>query len=179
MASLFGHALASITIGSSFSKTIQGWKFWALGIFCSIIPDADVISFKLGIPYQDFWGHRGFTHSFVFALILGIFITLIFFRKDIISLKRMGYVLFFTLCTASHSILDALTDGGLGVAFFSPFDNSRYFFPWRPIKVSPIGAANFFSEWGKRVLISEFSWIGIPSLLYILFTKFVKKINLK
>ncbi len=97
MASLFGHALASIAIGNSFSKTIQGWKFWLLGIFCAIIPDADVISFKLGIPYQDFWGHRGFTHSFVFALILGVFITVISFRNDIISLKGMGYIVFYAL----------------------------------------------------------------------------------
>ncbi len=177
MASLFGHALTSIAIGSSFSKTIQNWKFWVLGIFCAILPDADVISFKLGIPYEAFWGHRGFTHSFIFALIIGILITIIFYRKDIISLKGIGYISFFTLSTASHSILDAMTNGGLGVAFFSPFDTTRYFFPWRPIKVSPIGIANFFSEWGKKVLLSELIWIGIPSLLYILFIKFVKKLN--
>jgi inner membrane protein len=45
---------------------------------------------------------------------------------------------------ASHGILDAMTDGGLGVAFFSPFDDTRCFFPFRPIKVSPIGLS-FFS----------------------------------
>jgi len=175
MASLFGHALTSIAIGSSFSKNVKNWKFWMLGVFCSILPDADVISFKFGIPYQDFWGHRGFTHSLVFALIIAILITLIFYRKDVLSFKGIIYTLFFTACTASHSILDAMTDGGLGVAFFSPFDNSRYFFPWRPIKVSPIGATNFFSEWGKKVLVSELSWIGIPSVLYILFTKIIRK----
>ena len=27
--------------------------------------------------------------------------------------------------------------GGLGVAFFSPFSNARYFLPWRPIRVAP------------------------------------------
>ncbi len=54
--------------------------------------------------------------------------------------------LFLFVATISHGILDALTDGGLGVAFFAPFVNTRYFFPWTPIKVSPIGAggANFF-----------------------------------
>ncbi|MCF6346710.1 MAG: metal-dependent hydrolase [Flavobacteriaceae bacterium] len=171
MASIFGHALTSIAIGNTFSKTVQNWKFWILGILCSIIPDADVISFKLGIPYEAFWGHRGFTHSFMFALILGSLITILFYRKHLMSHKGIIYVLFFTVCTASHSILDALTDGGLGVAFFSPFDNTRYFFPWRPIKVSPIGIANFFSEWGKTVLLSELIWIGIPNLLYILLVK--------
>jgi len=176
MASLFGHAITSIAIGSSFSNTLQSWKFWTLGVFCSILPDADVISFSLGIPYDHFWGHRGFTHSFLFAFIIGLLVTILFFGKTRASLKGV-YVLFFTLCTASHSILDAMTDGGLGVAFFSPFDNSRYFFHWRPIKVSPIGASNFFSHWGKRVLISEFSWIAIPGLLYMLFMKLLKKID--
>jgi hypothetical protein len=35
----------------------------------------------------------------------------------------------FSFVTASHGMLDAMTDGGLGVAFFAPFDNARYFFP--------------------------------------------------
>jgi len=177
MPSLFGHGLASIAIGSGFSKSIKNWKFWFLGIFCAILPDVDVISFSLGIPYSHTFGHRGFTHSFLFAFLIGLFLTVIFYRKNTLSLKGGGYILFFTLCTASHSILDAMTDGGLGVAFFSPFDNSRYFFPWRPIKVSPIGASNFFSEWGKRVLISEFIWIGIPGMILIIFNNLLKKIK--
>jgi hypothetical protein len=50
-----------------------------------------------------------------------------------------------------------MTDGGLGVAFFAPFHNERYFFPWRPIAVSPIGMG-FFSERGLEVIISELHW---------------------
>ena len=70
------------------------------------------------------------------------------------------------LATASHGILDAMTDGGLGIAFFSPFSNARYFLPWRPIAVSPIGVAAFFSERGLNVLRSEFKWIWLPSGLF-------------
>ena len=177
MASLFGHALASVALGTTFAKTFQNWKFWMLGIFCSIVPDVDVISFKLGIPYGAFWGHRGFTHSFVFALLLGILITILFFRKSLHNKTGLVYILFFTLSAASHGILDAMTTGGLGVAFFSPFDTTRYFFPWRPIKVSPIGIANFFSTWGKTVLLSELIWIGIPSLIYMGMLAILKRIN--
>ena len=68
----------------------------------------------------------------------------------------------FFLVTASHGVLDALTDGGLGIAFFAPFDNSRYFFPWTPIKVSPIGISEFFTAYGMKVLVSELVWVGIP-----------------
>jgi inner membrane protein len=65
-------------------------------------------------------------------------------------------------------MLDAMTDGGLGVAFFSPFDNTRYFFPWRPILVSPISLTRFFSEHGLAVLLSELVWIWIPAGLLAL-----------
>lgn len=145
-------------------------------MICSILPDADVISFQFGISYESFWGHRGFSHSLLFALTIGVIITLFFYRKKLLCIEGLGYVLFFSLCTASHSILDAMTTGGLGVAFFSPWDNTRYFFPWRPIAVSPIGVGNFFSEWGQRVLLNEIIWIGIPSAIYIILNKVVRKI---
>ena len=177
MASIFGHALASFALGKGFSKSLVNWKFLLLGIGCAILPDADVIGFSFGIKYNSFWGHRGFSHSLFFAFILGFLITLIFYRKEIFTKKGVALILFFTISTASHAILDALTTGGLGVAFFSPFDTTRYFFPWRPIKVSPIGIERFFSERGIKVLMSEFIWIGIPSVIYMLITSYFKRIK--
>ena len=177
MASAFGHALVAITIGTTFNKKIVNWKFWTLGIVCSILPDADVITFKFGIPYESFWGHRGFTHSFLFALIMGVLFTSLFYRLQLKKLSSYLLILYFTLCTASHSILDAMTNGGLGVAFFSPWDNSRYFFPWRPVKVSPIGIDSFLSEWGMKVIMSEIVWIGIPCALFILCTRIMKRLD--
>ena len=53
------------------------------------------------------------------------------------------------MATASHGVLDAMTDGGSGVAFLAPFDDTRYFLPWRPIPVSPIGVSRFFSGAGS------------------------------
>ncbi len=177
MASAFGHAFAAYALGSGFSNTLKSWKFWLLGCICAILPDADVIGFKFDIAYGDFWGHRGFTHSFLFAFLTGIGITLLFFRKKLTLKNSFIYILYFSLCTASHSILDAMTTGGLGVAFFSPWIETRYFFPWKPIQVSPIGITNFFSEWGKRVLLSELIWIGIPGTIYIIAIKFLKRIT--
>jgi len=173
MASLFGHALTAIAIGNGFISKKKQLKFWLLGIFCAVFPDADVISFKLGIPYASFWGHRGFTHSVFFALLLGFIVTFLFYRN-----KKWGwYFTFFFLATLSHSLLDALTNGGLGVAFFSPFENSRYFFPWRPIQVSPIGVENFFSQRGLRVIKSELFYIAIPSFIFIGIAKIIKKLK--
>jgi len=39
-------------------------------VLCSVIPDLDAIGFRFGIHYGDFWGHRGFTHSLIFAALL-------------------------------------------------------------------------------------------------------------
>ena len=55
-----------------------------------------------------------------------------------------------------------MTNGGLGVAFFSPFDRTRYFFSWRPLEVSPISLTRFFSEWGGAVLRSEWRYVWLP-----------------
>ncbi len=175
MASIFGHAVAALAFGKGFSKAIINWKFLLLGAICAILPDADVIGFSFGIKYESFWGHRGFSHSLLFALILGFLITTVFYRKYLVTKKGGVLVLYFTICTASHAVLDALTTGGLGVAFFSPFDTTRYFFPFRPIQVSPIGVERFFSERGVKVLLSELLWVGIPSIFYILITQFFKR----
>jgi inner membrane protein len=174
MASAFGHAFSALAVGSAFNKSIINWKFWVLGMVCSILPDADVIAFAYGVPYESVWGHRGFTHSFLFALILAVALAYLFYSR-VGAKTRILLILYFFICTASHSVLDALTNGGLGVAFFFPFENSRYFFPWRPIQVSPIGVDSFFTERGVRVIMSELLWIGVPGTIVILLTKTIRK----
>ena len=54
----------------------------------------------------------------------------------------------------THPLLDALTDGGSGVMLLFPFSTDRFFFPWRPIHVSPLGIMRFFSRAGY-ILRSE------------------------
>jgi inner membrane protein len=179
MASIFGHALVSLALGKTFSKKQQTWKLFLLAIICAIMPDADVIGFYFGVSYGSFWGHRGFSHSILFALIFGILITFIFCRKQFLTTRGLYFIFFFFLCTISHAILDAMTTGGKGVAFLSPFDTTRYFFPWRPIRISPLGIKKFFTSSGITVLLSELHWIGIPSVLYIIAMLFIKKRNTK
>ncbi|WP_207432425.1 metal-dependent hydrolase [Sabulibacter ruber] len=180
MASAFAHALMAVAIGKRYTQPENKTKLFLLGAFCSIFPDADVVMFKFGIPYQHFLGHRGFSHSLVFALLLGIVMTILFYRRTpLFSSRGLILVSFFFLCTASHILLDALTNGGLGVGVFSPFDNTRYFLPWRPIQVSPIGAGRFFSEKGLAVIKSELVWVGLPCLVWFLALKIFGKSNRK
>ena len=120
-----------------------------------LVPDLDVIGFRFGVRYGDFWGHRGFTHSLLFAALLTSLVVLVGFRQGVPALGRFALWGYLFLATASHAFLDAMTDGGLGVAFFSPFNNTRYFLHWRPIRVSPIGITRFFSSRGLEVVESE------------------------
>lgn len=165
MASAFGHAAVAMALGESIPKKLKSWKVILAGVICTIAPDLDVISFSFGMPYESFWGHRGFTHSLSFACIFGLFVSFCFTLTKPDWKTTLLYWAYFFICTSSHTLLDAMTNGGLGVALLSPWDNTRYFLPWRPIAVSPIGAASFFSARGVAVLTSEAVWIGIPTAI--------------
>lgn len=171
MASAFTHAFASYTIGKLMPGYKIGVKTILLGMFCAAMPDLDVIAFKFGIPYSHVFGHRGITHSIFFSGIMAFLIKAIFYPNTKISSHKGIFLLcFFFLSTVSHAILDAMTTGGMGVAIFAPFDNARHFLPWRFIKVSPITISDFFGEWGKRVLISEFRYVWVPCIIALLLT---------
>ena len=168
VASVFSHTVAALSIGACFYRPGTSKRVWVVGAVCSMIPDLDVIGFRFGIRYGDFWGHRGFTHSLLFAAVAASAVMPMGFRRVLPGLGRFPIWMYFFLATASHGLLDAMTDGGLGVAFFSPFDSHRYFLPWRPIHVSPIGAARFFTHRGLEVLQSELLWIWLPAALLVL-----------
>ena len=125
------------------------------------VPDADVIAFRYGVAYNDVIGHRGFTHSLLFA---ALFASVVSLGASRLGASRTTTWIAIALSTASHGVLDAATNGGAGVAFFSPFSNERFFFPWRPIEVSPIGVARFVSARGLAVLQSELIWVWLPVL---------------
>ena len=161
MPSIFTHAAVALGIGACFYPNVPRQAL-VIGGVCSMLPDLDVVGFSFGVHYGDFWGHRGFSHSLLFAAILATAATLLLDGKaHARSLFPLWTYLF--LATASHGLLDAITDGGLGVAFFAPFNNARYFLPWTPVEVAPIGLFRFFSMRGLSVLLSELVWIWIPT----------------
>jgi inner membrane protein len=164
MASLFSHALVGSALGqASVHEWRRDWRFWGLVVTCSILPDIDSIGFHAGVPYGALWGHRGMTHSVLFAAIAAAGLALAF-RRTFPPAWKLGALLFAVI--VAHGILDAMTNGGLGVAFFAPFDTQRYFFPWRPIQVSPIGISRFFTWRAARILSSEALWIWFPALAF-------------
>ena len=163
MPSVIGHAVVAGALGQMADRELrQDWRFWYMAILCSTFPDVDVVAFSLGIPYGAFWGHRGFLHSLTFAAVFGLIAAQRF--RWLKASQRLGLAMLLVLITASHGVLDMLTNGGLGIAIFSPFNRQRYFFPWQPIEVSPIGLRHFMSLRGVAVLRSEALWVIMPSL---------------
>ncbi len=161
---IFTHALVGAA-ASSAAGPVNSGKLLLL-VACSMAPDLDVIAFALGIPYHHPLGHRGLFHSPFFALLLSLAVSRLGFRE--IRPFSAGWWRIFALLflvTASHGLLDALTNGGLGIALLAPFDNSRYFFPWTPLEVSPIGLQGFLTERGLVTLGSEFAWVWVPIMV--------------
>jgi inner membrane protein len=117
----------------------------------SFLPDADVVGFNLGVQYADQWGHRGATHSLAFSAMVGAVVgaVALWTRRPAIRTSVAA-----SLVVGSHALLDTLTDGGLGCALFWPFDLTRYFAPWTPIPVSPIGLG-ILSQYGFYVMAVE------------------------
>jgi inner membrane protein len=145
---------------------------------CAAFPDVDVIGYKFGVPLDSPWGHRGFTHSIFFALVLAwIVVELLFHREKRFSGPWWVLMTCFFLATVSHGMLDACTDGGHGIAFFWPFSDARYFFPWRPIAVSPLSVTRFWGERALRIIGSELLWVWLPVSISYLFLRLVRGIG--
>lgn len=163
MCSVLTHPVVPLALAAFLPGGAATPALLVAGAACSVVPDLDVVGFVFGVRYGDMLGHRGLTHSILFAAALGALLTFALFRDA----AGGGWVVFLYLffSTLSHPLLDMLTNGGLGVALFAPFSGERFFFPWRPIEVSPIGVGSFLSEWGLRVIASELRWVWLPSAL--------------
>ena len=127
------------------------WATFAVLAALSLAPDLDVIAFALGVPYGAPWGHRGATHSLAMAFVAGALAGWVVRR---VGLGVRWPALTCAAVIASHGLLDALTDGGRGIALLWPLSTERFFAPWRPIPVAPIGLG-MLSSWGARVLTIE------------------------
>jgi len=162
MASVLSHPAVPLALTAAFGARAIPPRLAAVGVLCSALPDVDAIGFWAGVPYGSLLGHRGLTHSLLFAVVAAALASGL---HRLLRASPVAVFLFVFVSTASHGVIDAMTTGGLGVAFFSPFANARYFLPWRPIAVSPIGVTSFFSEWGRRVLVSELRYLWLPAAI--------------
>lgn len=162
MPTVFSHPAAPLAIAPWLRRAPR--SLVAAAAAASAIPDVDVLAFRFGIPYGHPLGHRGLTHSLLFALLTGMVFAAVYVRTAGRQRVPFAYAAtLFVTALASHGLLDAMTDGGRGVGFLIPFSSRRFFLPWRPIRVSPIGASAFATS-ARVVLASELAWLWLPAI---------------
>lgn len=149
--------------GASFRALLGPMVAWSV---LSMAPDLDVLGFRVGIPYEHPLGHRGASHALFTAVVVGALIGVLLWRQGAAFFPAAVMA---TAVTASHGLLDALTDGGLGAALLWPFTDQRFFFVWQPIPVAPIGRA-YFSERGVLVGATELLMFG-PLVAYAMWPR--------
>ena len=159
MATPLSHLAVPLALTVALGPGIVPPGLMALALACAVLPDLDAVGLWLGVPYEHPFGHRGLTHSLAFAVALAGVGALLAPAAGALPETAFG-VLF--VSAASHGVLDALTNGGLGIALFGPFSSRRIFLPWRVIEVSPLRPSALFSRRGLRVLRSEMRWVWAP-----------------
>jgi len=167
MATFVGHSLVGLTICAPLQKTSLGQAmpiYWwlALLVLASNLPDLDVLMLHW-FPYSHPLSHRGLSHSLFFALFAALCFTIFCYLAVIVhgNIRTLILVwLIFAAVMSSHGLLDALTDGGLGIGIFSPFNLRRYFFPIRPLPVAWLSPAGMFSPYMMHVYAVELALFG-------------------
>ncbi len=148
-----GHVAVGLAVarGVRRPERLRPLAWTALCVAAAELPDLDVVAFRLGIPYGAPWGHRGAVHSLAFAAACTLAMALLA-RADRLPAGRVALAA--AACLASHDLLDTLTDGGLGIALLWPFTARRFFAPWQPIPVAPIGLRVLTAR-GLSVMLHE------------------------
>lgn len=164
MASL-GHIAVGLAAARFHSASSSGRTTWWPAVLLpalSFLPDLDVVAFFGERPYGSAWGHRGASHSIVAALLVGAAVGLLARLNKWGSFTRVAALV--GTVVGSHAVLDMLTNGGGGIMWLWPLSSDRFFAPWNPIPVSPIGL-NYISRYGLTVALTELVYFS-PLLLY-------------
>ena len=176
MPSLLGHAVAGLAITTAFHREKLPRRTWALAAFCAMAPDLDWFVSFLHIARGHALNHRGAAHSLFAALVFAAVAYFLGFRKD----QRRGAVwLCLTVAALSHGLLDACTAGGVGVALFMPFSDTRWACIWQPGQVAPLPMGREHVTSFLASLWTEAFWIGLPSLAVAAWSRLARQVRLR
>jgi inner membrane protein len=159
MATLYTHAAAGLGIARLATARPMPWPYWAAAAALPCIPDLDVFSTA---AYGSAMGHRGITHSLLFALATGAVAAGLLHRR--FRMRWWQLTGLFFVIVASHGLLDAMTWGGEAIPFFWPL-GGRYG-NWGPIPVSDI-AFELPDPRTSRSIGAELLWLWLPVVLMV------------
>lgn len=159
MATDYTHAFVGVAIGRLYADRRMPWTYWGLATLLPTIPDLDVISTA---AYGSAMGHRGITHSLVFALLLSGVAASLTFRR--FRVKWWSLTALFFAMVASHGLLDACTRGGGNIPFFWPLGAD--YGNWGPLSVSDI-AFDLPDPRRSRAISGELIWVWLPTAILL------------
>jgi inner membrane protein len=114
-------------LGEVFLGKQLGKRAMVLGAVAQSLPDIDVVaSFWLDVPH-DLLAHRGFTHSFLFVVLISPTLAAFarrWFKNSDVGFKK--WILFFAFQLMIHLLLDSLNAYGTG--WLEPFSHKRFSF---------------------------------------------------
>lgn len=173
MPTILSHAAVPVAMALGLGRPTVSLRLLAAGVVASGLPDLDVVAFRFGIAYGDALGHRGASHSLVFALLLAALGAAV---APWLGSRRSVAAAFVGLSAASHGLLDMATNGGMGVALWWPFSGERLFWPWQPIEVSPLGLRRLLEGRGAVVLLDELTWVWLPAAVAAVAMRIVRRV---
>lgn len=162
MPTILTHPAIPLALGLGLGSRIVSGRLLLAGVAAAVLPDLDVLAFRLNVAYSHVLGHRGFSHSAIFALALAVLALLL---APQLRSSRLAAFVVVGLAAVSHPLLDMVTNGGLGVALWWPWSAERFFAPWQVIEVSPLSLQRFLGAKGLAVIKSELLWVWLPALL--------------
>jgi inner membrane protein len=162
LASAVSHFVIGATIAlpftgvSAINKTVRPVGLMLAAGVLAVAPDLDTVFYGI-IPYAHFLGHRGFVHSPFFSFLFAVILASIIYgvSRTLGFRAYLGIIAAFTLALASHGVLDAMTDAGLGVMLLYPFSEERFFLPWRPFYAPPIKLSSISYSKVQTMIKSE------------------------
>jgi len=159
MATIYSHAVVGLGLARLYTGRPMPWTYWGLAAVLPIIPDLDVFSTAV---YGGPLGHRGITHSILFAVLAGTITAGATFGH--FRVRWWSLALLFSAIIASHGLLDAMTRGGEGIPLFWPLAG-RYGC-WELIPVSDI-AFELPNPWRSRAVRAELLWLWLPTMAVV------------
>lgn len=127
------HAFVAIAGAIAVARRPVPWRLIAAGGVAAMLPDLDALTHHFfGVARDSIYAHRGLAHSLFMAIVVGMIAA--GFHEHL-QVRRWVAGLAVGLATASHGVLDMMTDTGRAVAYWWPFTAARYFAIWRPIHI--------------------------------------------
>ena len=121
------HIAIGALIGDAVAGKALGKRALIIGAVCQSIPDVDFINAFILSPTENLLAHRGLTHSFLFGILITIFLSGLASRwKRFPAVSIKSWMWFIGTEVLVHLLLDSLN--AYGVGWFEPFSSRRFSF---------------------------------------------------